>query len=104
MGYHTLLQGIFPIQGSNAHLLCLLHWQASSLLLAPLRSPQYIVDADKYCLIPHIDIPRKVRFIKSESINMLVAARGTRLGMGDGELVFNGDRVSVKEGENLGDG
>ena len=35
---------------------------------------------------------------------MLVAARRTRLGMGDGELVFNGDRVSVKEGENLGDG
>ena len=55
-------------------------------------------------LIPHIDIPRKVIFIKSESINTLVAARGTRLGMGDGEFMFNGDGVSVKEGENLGDG
>ena len=24
---HVLLQGIFPIRGSNTHLLCLLHWQ-----------------------------------------------------------------------------
>ena len=35
MGCHTLLQGIFPIQGSNPCLLCLLHWQVDSLLLAP---------------------------------------------------------------------
>ena len=25
--YHFLLQGIFPTQGSNLHLLLLLHWQ-----------------------------------------------------------------------------
>ena len=30
---HFLLQGIFPIQGSNLHLLCLLLWQAGSLPL-----------------------------------------------------------------------
>ena len=30
------LQGIFPTQGSNLHLLCLLHWQAGSLPLVPL--------------------------------------------------------------------
>ena len=30
-GFHALLQGIFPTQGSNLHLLCLLHWQAYSL-------------------------------------------------------------------------
>ena len=29
-------QGIFPTQGWNLHLLCLLHWQASSLPLVPL--------------------------------------------------------------------
>ena len=28
MGYHTVLQGIFPSQISNLGLLCLLHWQA----------------------------------------------------------------------------
>ena len=30
---HSLLQGIFPTQGSNRRLLCLLHWQADSLSL-----------------------------------------------------------------------
>ena len=29
------LLGIFPTQGSNLRLLCLLHWQAGSLPLAP---------------------------------------------------------------------
>ena len=36
VGCHALLQGIFLIQGSNPHLLCLLLWQAGSLPLAPL--------------------------------------------------------------------
>ena len=34
VGYHALLQGIFPTQGSNPPLLCLLHWQVSSLPLS----------------------------------------------------------------------
>ena len=34
-----LLQGIFPTQGSNPHLLHLLHWQADSLPLHHLGSP-----------------------------------------------------------------
>ena len=32
-GLPFLLQGTFPTQGSNLHLLCLLHWQAGSLPL-----------------------------------------------------------------------
>ena len=35
MGCHSLLQGIFPIQGSGPRHLSLLHWQAGSLLLEP---------------------------------------------------------------------
>ena len=35
VGCHALLQGIFPIQVPNPHTLCLLHWQAGSLPLAP---------------------------------------------------------------------
>ena len=31
VGYHYLLQGIFPTQGLNLHLLCLLHLKADSL-------------------------------------------------------------------------
>ena len=35
VGCHALLQGIFPIQGLNPSLSCLLPWQAGSLPLAP---------------------------------------------------------------------
>ena len=36
---HALLRGIFLTWGSNLHLLCLLHWQAGSLPLAPPGKP-----------------------------------------------------------------
>ena len=39
VGCHFLLQGIFPTQGSNPNLLCLLHWQVDSLPLSHLGSP-----------------------------------------------------------------
>ena len=35
VGCLALLQGIFPTQGSNVLVLCLLHWQEGSLPLAP---------------------------------------------------------------------
>ena len=35
VGCHAQLQGIFVTQGSNPHLLCLLHWQEGSLPLGP---------------------------------------------------------------------
>ena len=34
VGSHSLLQGIFPTQGSNPHLLSLMHWHMGSLPLA----------------------------------------------------------------------
>ena len=40
VGCCALLQGIFLTQGSNPYLLCLLHWQAGSLPLAPPGSYQ----------------------------------------------------------------
>ena len=39
VGCHALLQGIFPTQGSNLRLLCLLHWQGGSVPLAPPGKP-----------------------------------------------------------------
>ena len=36
VGSHLLLQGIFPPQGLNLHLLSLLHWQVDPLPLEPL--------------------------------------------------------------------
>ena len=41
-GCRSLLQGIFPTQGSNSCLLCLLRWQGNSLPLAPPAKPQYL--------------------------------------------------------------
>jgi len=41
VGSHALLQGIFPTQGSNLCLLCILHWQVGSLPpLAPPGKPK----------------------------------------------------------------
>ena len=40
VGCHFLLQGIFLAQGSNPHLLCLLHWQADFLPLSYQGSPK----------------------------------------------------------------
>ena len=43
VGCHALLQGIFPTQRSNLHLLYFLHWQTGSLPLAPPGKPwEYI--------------------------------------------------------------
>ena len=41
MGCHFLLHGIILTQGSNTHLLYLLHWQADSLPLAPPGKPLF---------------------------------------------------------------
>ena len=47
---HTFFQGIFLTQGSNSHLLCLLHWQAGSFLLAPPGKPLEENIGDKLCV------------------------------------------------------
>ena len=41
-GCHALLQGIFPTQGLNPHLLHLLHWYVGSLPLTPPRKHLYV--------------------------------------------------------------
>ena len=43
VGCRALLQGIFPTQRLNLHLLSLLHWQAESLSLRPLGKPQVVM-------------------------------------------------------------
>ena len=45
---HALFWGIFPTQGSNRHLLCLLHWQLGSLSLEPPGKPLFIIKS-VYC-------------------------------------------------------
>ena len=48
VGCHGLLQGIFPTQGSNLHLLGLLHWQVGSLPLAPFGKPSYVITSSVF--------------------------------------------------------
>ena len=55
VGYHFLLQGIFLTQGSNLHLLRLLHWQADSLPLRNLGSPVAI----------RVDLKFRTRWLKA---------------------------------------
>ena len=43
VGCHFLLQGIFPTQGSNPHVLHLMHWQTDSLLLEQFGKPYKLV-------------------------------------------------------------
>ena len=47
MDCHFLLQGIFPTQGLNPHLLCLLLWQEDSLPLHRLESHSGILLSHK---------------------------------------------------------
>ena len=48
MGCHDLLQGIFPTQGWNPHLLCLLQWPAGSLSLVLPGKPKL------YCMFSFV--------------------------------------------------
>ena len=43
VGCHALLQGNFLTQGSNPHLLCLLHWKVGFLPLHHLGSPSIVL-------------------------------------------------------------
>ena len=54
VGCRALLQGIFPTQGSNPHLLCLLHRQAGSLPSVPPGKPHM------YAMLPY-NLPPKVQ-------------------------------------------
>ena len=42
VGCHALPQGVFPTQGSNMCLLCLLHWHVGSLLLPHLGRWEFL--------------------------------------------------------------
>ena len=65
VGCHFLLQGIFLIQGSNLHLLCLLCWWADFFTTDPPGKPYknvkrilkvYLRAEDKLCRVPHPQI------------------------------------------------
>ena len=68
VGCHFLLQRIFPTQGLNPRLLCLLQWQVSSLPLVPPGKPfPYIVDKKEMLLAPpQAGLLKKMSLLDSE--------------------------------------
>ena len=61
-GCHFLLQGIFPTQGSNLGLLCLLHWPAGTLPLMLSSSAKEIPPQENGINITHFQMfpPKKL--------------------------------------------
>ena len=57
VGCHFLLQGIFPNQGSNPCLLCLLHWQEGSLPLSCLD--RHLDEPSTECCVQIVRVPSK---------------------------------------------
>ena len=56
MGCQALLQGIFPTQGPNPHLLRLLCWQACCLPLAPPGKLQAVLGKPEFILTNHVNV------------------------------------------------
>ena len=58
VGCHALLRGIFPTQGSNPRLLCLLHWQVGSLPLALPAKPSLLYNEpnQRHVFIHHLPL------------------------------------------------
>ena len=54
VGYHLLLQGIFPTKELNPHLLHLLHWQAGSLQQVPFGKQSVILEHNSQLVFQNI--------------------------------------------------
>ena len=63
VGCRALLQGIFPNQGLNLRLFCLLHWQAGSLPLVTLGKPK----VQRYLFGFGVPRPNIVHFLSGHS-------------------------------------
>ena len=70
VGWYAFLPGIFQTQGSNLHLLHLLHWQVGSLLLVPPGKPSC---SSHQCIKSQTVAlgPGKNTIVRSPSVNLL---------------------------------
>ena len=64
VGCYSLLLEIFPTQGSNPHLLCLLHWQMGSLPLAPPGKPTLIHKSSQLLHIANGEMDTQLRKVQ----------------------------------------
>ena len=65
VGCHSLLQKIFPTQGLNPHLLCLLHWQVGSLPLAAPGKTVILIIPSVILELLFLEDKRSVHFFKN---------------------------------------
>ena len=70
VGCRAPFQGISPPQGSNPHLLCLLHWQVRSLSPVPPGKP--ICDCIRYQLTT-VSFPRVKFLFKTEVLGLVTS-------------------------------
>ena len=78
VGCQAILQGIFPTQGSNLLLFCLLHWQMNSLLLVPPGEPPFRLQATffhKKCRASRIKHRKRNRSITESDLFFPVTER-----------------------------
>ena len=85
VGCRALLQGIFPTQGSNPSLLCLLHWQVDSLLLSHLGFPS----APKLLVIREFHQEGSCSFRTTSFFQKVRRNEGTASGMEKWRIVLN---------------
>ena len=78
LGCHFLLQGIFPTQGLNPHLLLLLHWQADCLPLATPYSSKGM-DSTKAANSFYFHNTTHLPFSQEHKIDLSHQSRGQKL-------------------------
>ena len=106
MGCHFLLQGIFPTQGSNLHLLCLLLWQVDSLPLAPFGKPMmgnrmgYYSVWENLAICGHVDKQTKIKSVVPD----LTSSRPEDAKLGDGTVLSRGLWLWHKRSASCSDG
>ena len=72
VGCHALFQGISLTQGSNPHHLCLLHWQAGSVPLAPPGKPiEYNICVHFQVKTPSLKQKLKLQYCKVISLQLI---------------------------------
>ena len=82
--YFHALQGSFPTQGSNLHLLRLLYWQASSLQLAPPGKP-----VDYTVLITKMESRDDIFQLKGKNLPIVALIPSSTLHASFQILIFN---------------
>ena len=96
VGCHTLLQGIFPTQGSNPRLLCLLHWQVrSSPLVLPGKPCSLFIVKQR----PFLPNPREARLQQYVNWELPEVETGFRKGRGIRNQINNIHWITEKRKE-----